>query len=133
MSTIIKFNLQYQSGPVLFNRTLPSITTTESFRSFDPTCSIDAAGACDEANQLVGYLQRFLRRKIPDHHYNNAPSIVELSNLIVTLSRGTFLSKKSVRFSKSKPLVEIIHQHIPIHEIDNIIYEYLDSGAHGII
>jgi hypothetical protein len=137
-SAVNNFNLQYQNGPVLFKRTLSSITKLPSLLSpLGSTCTdvavtikSDAARACDEAKQLVCCIERF---RSPRRYRKNEPSVIQLFALIGTLSRGTFLSNESVPINDSSSLVDILHSHLPLREIDNIVYEYLDSGVHGMM
>jgi hypothetical protein len=132
-----RFIDRYSQGPMGIKRinapaSLSCLSTSHDSNRGDEGV-IDANRACSDAHLIVDQIDRQILDQ-SHNNYNHKPSSELMINLIATLCRGTFLSPPTDEEKDNEPsLATIINYHIPIHETDIRIFEYLDSGVHGYV
>jgi hypothetical protein len=146
-SAIDRFIHRYKTGPILLNRTsfalksstISSLSSSSSSESHQISHTESHDAACEEANQIVNRIEMEMKTNQDLNQRNtkcHLPSLMAIFDLIITLSRATFLHVASPPHTSTLTtdpgsLTYLIGHHIPIRDVDVMILEYLDSSVHG--
>jgi hypothetical protein len=121
-NAVKRFVERYQKGPLILSKRTPV-----------PPSNVNSAiiieDPLDEAMKIVTQIEH----QMTNQHSFHVPLVKGLCDLMLTLSRGTFLSPPTTTSPHESKHVElalftILSHHIPIHDVDDLMLTYLDSG-----